>query len=299
MDGLGGIALLSLAELVVVVFALITVLGDGWFMLVGLSALYWAGPRIADDARPVAAVVVGFATLGLAVVLALKSATAIPRPATTPIDPTVLPAVIGPFVAGELDASGFSFPSGHAVGSTVVYGGLGLLLTVGRRRLRYVIAASAAILISLSRIVLEVHYPIDMLAGIGTGVILLAVGVVVATDGERYRPDRVFLLAGAGALVGFAVALSAGHSREIQQGAIAIGTAAGGIVTWHRFGDQLRRCPAVSLPIGVLGLLTAGGLWISAYIGRLTLGSTMVASAAGVAVILLLPLVSQWLKKRR
>ena len=77
--------LVAATESVVTLFAFITLLGDAWFLLVGLSLLYWGGPHLDDTTRPVGATVIALATLALAVVLAVKSYTAIPRPAAAPI----------------------------------------------------------------------------------------------------------------------------------------------------------------------------------------------------------------------
>ena len=63
-----------------------------------------------------------------------------------------------------------SFPSGHAMVSTIVYLTLGTLLmqlVVGRAAKLYCLlgAMSLAVLVGLSRIYLGVHYPTDVLAG--------------------------------------------------------------------------------------------------------------------------------------
>jgi membrane-associated phospholipid phosphatase len=285
--------LVSGGDLLVVLFALITLAGDAWFVLVGLAMLYWVGPRYIEDARPVAAVCIGLATLGLAAVLAIKTATGIPRPAMTPVDPTGLPSLIGSFVGGEIESDGFTFPSGHATAATVVYGGLGLLLSVGRRRTRYLIAGGCIALISLSRVVLQVHYPRDVLAGIGLGAVLVAIGITVARDGDRLRPERLFAVSGIVAVIGFGVAVDAGHPREILQGAIGIGTAIGAAAVWYRLGDRLVAAPPVSIPLAAVGLAVAGGLWLGAYVGVLPILGAMAASAVAVGIILMLPLAEQ------
>jgi len=286
------------AESVVTLFAFVTLLGDAWFLFVGLAVLYWVGPHLDETTRPAAATVIGVATLALAVVLAVKSYTAIPRPTAMPIDPTGLPAGLAGFVAGELDSSGFTFPSGHATGATAVYGGLAVLLTVGRRRLRYVAAGSVIALVSGSRVILGVHYLRDIVAGMTLGVGLVVLARWVADDGSTFRADRVFLLAGVASVVGLVVAADAGHTEAVRHAVIGLGTAVGAGATWHRLGERLTSAPAVSLPVAAGGLSVAGGLWISAYVGLFGLVAAAVGSAVGVAIILGLPLVEQWRKKR-
>lgn len=286
--------LVSVVELVVVVFAVVTFVGDAGVLLAGLALLYWIGPRYIDDIRPVAVVCVGFAVIGLAVVVTLKTATAFPRPAATPVDPTGLPTVIESVVARELDAGGFAFPSGHTVAATVVYGGLAVLVSVGRQRLRYLAAGSILGLVGLSRLVLGVHYPRDVAAGVVVGGAILAVGLAVSRDTDCLRPDRLFGLAAVVACLGFAVATEGGHTREQLQAVIAAGTALAGAGVWYRWGQRLTAAPAVSLPVAAVGLAVAGGLWITAYAGVLSTGGTILASGLAVSCLLLLPLLAEY-----
>ena len=292
------VLLLSPPELVVTLFAFVTLLGDAWFLFVGLAVGYWIGPRSDETTRPAAATGIAIATLALAVVLTVKSATAIPRPAAMPIDPTGLPRSLAGFVASELNSDGFSFPSGHATGATAVYGSLAVLLRVGRRRRRYLIAGVAIGLISLSRLVLQVHYPRDIIAGMALGALLVAGGAKIAREGDCLRADRVFLVAGVAAVVSVGVAWQGGHPEELRHGMIGVGTAVGGIGVWQRAGKRVTAGPAVSLPVAVGGLLVAGGLWVGAYEGLFGLSGAAIGSAAGIGVILGLPLVESWRQKR-
>ena len=291
--------LVAATESVVTLFAFITLLGDAWVLLVGLSLLYWIGPRVDDDTRAVAATVIALATLALAVVLAVKSYTAIPRPAATPIDPAGLPGGLTGFVAGELDSSGFAFPSGHATGVTAVYGGLAALLTIGRRRLRYAAAATMIALVSGSRVILGVHYPRDIVAGMALGVGLVVLTRWVAADESILQADRVFLLAGVASVIGLGVAATGGHTEEVRHAVIGLGTAVGAGATWYRGGERLMAAPAVSIPVAAGGLAVAGGVWIGAYEGVLGLAGALVGGAVGTMIILGLPLIEQWRKKDR
>ena len=76
-------------------------------------------------------------------------------------------------------ARGKSFPSGHAMSSTVAYGALLLVFipTVARRWRPVVIGATAVVVVSIAftRLALGVHYLSDVVGGIVLGVAWLAV----------------------------------------------------------------------------------------------------------------------------
>jgi membrane-associated phospholipid phosphatase len=70
----------------------------------------------------------------------------------------------------------FSFPSGHAVGSMVVYGFIAYILARELpiyQRYIYVAASILIIAIGFSRLYLGVHYPTDIIAGYGVGLLWL------------------------------------------------------------------------------------------------------------------------------
>ena len=289
--------LVAAADLWVVLFAFVTLVGDAGVLLAGLALLYWFGPRYSERARKIAAVCIGLAVVGLGVVVAIKTSTAVPRPTATPVDPTVLPPLIGGFVATEIDSSGFAFPSGHTVAATVVYGGLAVLLDRGRRRQRYLVAGGIIALVALSRLVLDVHYPRDVLAGVVVGALIVATGLWVARDVDRLRPDRLFWLAAVVALAAGWIALDVGQPRELTQAAIGFGTAVAGGVGWRQWGQRLSTAPAVS-PLGAAGgLVGTGGLWGLAYTGGLSTVGTAIASGLAVSWLLLLPLLADRVKK--
>ena len=68
---------------------------------------------------------------------------------------------------------GFAFPSGHAANSMIVYLTLALLLTApGPLRRRAVIAAvTVSILVGISRVMLAVHWPSDVIGGWAFGLL--------------------------------------------------------------------------------------------------------------------------------
>lgn len=88
-----------------------------------------------------------------------------------------------------VEVSSLSFPSGHAANSTIVYLMLAVLLFDHPRRRRIALACAAvlSLLIGLSRLVLGVHWPSDVVGGWAFGLpwVLLAL-----TVSERVRPVR-------------------------------------------------------------------------------------------------------------
>lgn len=73
-------------------------------------------------------------------------------------------------------ATGYSFPSGHAQDSTLFWGYL--MMTI-RRAWIYIVGVLMIVLISFSRLYLEVHWPHDALGGLLIGGILLGSGYII------------------------------------------------------------------------------------------------------------------------
>jgi undecaprenyl-diphosphatase len=96
---------------------------------------------------------------------------------------------------GPIHLTTYSFPSGHAMGSIVVYG---MLAFVGVRLikqplLRYAIVLVAALIvfcIGLSRVYFGVHYPTDVIGGYIAGAIWLAITILMVLAGEDQARRR-------------------------------------------------------------------------------------------------------------
>jgi membrane-associated phospholipid phosphatase len=78
----------------------------------------------------------------------------------------------------------YSFPSGHAATAVVLYGALGLLLAErARSRLRaagwLAAAAAVALAIGWSRVLLNVHFVSDVLAGFAVGLAFVSCAAIV------------------------------------------------------------------------------------------------------------------------
>ncbi|MBS4538891.1 phosphatase PAP2 family protein [Clostridium sp. D2Q-11] len=101
-----------------------------------------------------------------------------------------------PSIIPHIDAVGFSFPSGHAMGSLIFYGFM--IYFIFRSKLSKIIKWSLSffatilfILIGISRIYLGAHYPSDVIAGQMSGAIWLIV-TIMALEGVKWQRRNHF-----------------------------------------------------------------------------------------------------------
>jgi len=102
-------------------------------------------------------------------------------------------------------AEGYSMPSGHALLPVVVWGYIALQLRSWRWRL---IPLAIIVLVSCSRLYLQVHWPMDIVVGLGIGAVLLVLYVRLFTwiDTGRLKlstPHCIILVTVAGAMMYF------------------------------------------------------------------------------------------------
>lgn len=272
-------------EPVVVLFALVTQLGNPWFLIAVGSGLYLAGAPAVPDRRR-AAFVLALALGVVALAGVLKGYFALPRPPVRAPLPGigVVPKVFHPLYLDVVIADGFAFPSGHALGTAAVWGGIALVSRVSTLTRRLLAAALVTGLVALSRLVLGVHYLADVLAGTVAGAAFLLVVYRLAARGER--PERAFAIA-----VGLAV-LSAVVGDATVRTAATLGATASGLVVWRVVSDRVvgRRLTPRKWAVGAaLGTLVVGS------VGYAYLRSPVVAFLGGalaVAGVLATPLLA-------
>jgi len=190
--GIGEFAVQELIpEWLAVVIALLTQLGDFWFLSLVLGTLYWTHAEKQDEI----AVVVGLTLAGLGLYRGLKEVLALPRPDEPPLDPELLPWLIQPVWELTATAGGYGFPSGHATSSTLVYFGLATVLSVGTRRRRFAVAGLLVSIVGFSRVALGVHFLVDIVVGVVLGGLLLAVAFRLLGPLTARRATVVFALA--------------------------------------------------------------------------------------------------------
>ncbi|MBX9972618.1 phosphatase PAP2 family protein [Cytobacillus firmus] len=96
-----------------------------------------------------------------------------------------------PDIRPLIEEQGFSFPSGHSMGSFIFYGSLAYMIIHLAKRKRWkaawtVLLGCFIIMIGLSRIYLGVHFPSDVIAGFAAGGAWLTIMII----GFRYYEYR-------------------------------------------------------------------------------------------------------------
>lgn len=276
-------------------FAVVTLLGSRLVYLPLLLGLFWFAHRVpvlGDGVdREEGALLLALGVGALALTVALKAAFALPRPpgAGVPVGVEVVPTALRPAYAAAATADGYGFPSGHAIGTTVVYGGFAWRLGAGTRRTRALLAAGIVAAVSLSRVVLGLHYGVDVLAGVLLGLGYLALVARVAAG-----PGRAFGLAAVVAVLG---TLLAGPSPDLLA---AVGATAGGALAWRAVGDALPPVDAgrAALVAAGAGLLASGGLYLLVWLGLERGAPVLLGNAAVMGATLALPLPLARLERR-
>lgn len=276
----------ALPDVVAVLAALLTQLGDLWFVFLLLGTLYvtsgrppWVG-AVTD--RDGAAFVLALALGAVSLTTGLKALFGLPRPPTATVAAGVdlLPGLVRPVYEGMATAEGPGFPSGHALGSTVVYGGLAVALEVGSRRQRVASAALLAGLVGISRIAIGVHYLADVLAGWALGLAYLAVVATLADRGSL--PGRAFLAAAAVAVLSLATGV--GFDRIA-----VVGASLGGLLAWLAVGNDRPRLTSGTLVLAGAGVVVLGGVFGATFALEPGPVPTLVATAAVVGGVVALP----------
>ncbi|ELY61085.1 phosphatase PAP2 family protein [Natronolimnohabitans innermongolicus] len=212
----------SVPEWLVDLFASVSYLGDLAVIVPALGLLYLVDVRRglrgggtettdgADGSRSLCsdrtAFLVAAVFGGLALVVALKGLFTLPRP---------------PAAWHAVSPSEYGFPSGHTMAATVFWGSLALWTTIGRRPTRLAVAAAVVSLVALSRLVLGVHFFVDVVASVAFGAVYLLAIARLA----RGRPERAF--AAAIALALGAMIVTGGESRAVLALVGTVGGAAG------------------------------------------------------------------------
>lgn len=295
--GIGGFGPVrdAVPEWLAVLFALLTQLGDVWFVAALLVTAYWFYDG--DET----AVAIGMATGGLALLLALKHFFALPRPAEPLMPVEALPQLVQPLYAATATAEGYGFPSGHALLTTVAYFSLADVLSVGTRRRRYAGAAAIVTVVCLSRVVLGVHFLVDVVAGVALGAAFLLTVRLALARSPVDRPSSTFAIAVVLAALNLAV------SGTLPDAVLLFGASLGAFGGWQlvELGRVVaaRRSSTAARTIAVRGGLAAVALvpLIAALASFALSPSTAVGGGVGLAVaaVVAAPVVARSVRVRR
>jgi len=260
----------TLPDAVVTTAELVTRLGDPLILFVLVVAAYLLATRF-DVTAPRMVAALALALGAFTLTLALKHAFALPRPPG----------------AG---ADGYGFPSGHAIGSTVVYGAFVALLPERKRSAPLVAGVGTLVaLIALSRVVIGVHYLVDVVVGVAVGLAFL---VTTLRLGPGVAPERVtiadarrvFAVAFVVGLVGITVAV-------VRDTVVAVVAAGGGLAGWHLAADRVVATPDTTRRlVAALAVLPAVALLVPAVLdGGVSLPVTAGLAGGVVALLVALP----------
>ena len=259
-------------------FGLVTQLGDPWFLVGAAVVFYLLGTERALVDTPREGAFVLAVTFGaLASTELLKNVFAVPRPpgAGTATVPAWLPVALSGTFHNVTTGTGYAFPSGHALGSTAVYGALAYRLNVRSKRARWTAAAILVGAICLSRVALGVHYAVDVTAGVLAGLTLLGTAAWAGSD----RPLRTF---GAATLLAAGAVVAAFFAPEasLRSAGLWLGATVGAGVTW------LVVRPSCELDLRGTAVASAiiGAIWVGAYLLAPTFVLTVVATAVASAL---------------
>lgn len=280
--------------------ALLTQLGDIWFLVLVLAVLYWTRVDRQDSVILVGGMLV--ASIGL--YRALKHTFRLPRPDEPLLDPELLPWVVRPLYEATAFSGSYGFPSGHAIVSTVVYVGLAAVLESGTRRLRYAIAGCLVALVGFTRMALGLHFLVDIVAGIALGLGILYVGLHGAA---RITGDRNTVL------LFVAIVLTALYlfASDVDIEAVIVFGAALGLFGGWQLIALARELVAISRPSsagrpvvvrGVLAVLSLGPLVVALEEFPLLSGEPYPAGAVAglvVAVLVIVPVARYSARVRR
>lgn len=279
----------SAQDLVLVFFALLTQLGDVWVLLLLGGVHYVAGdrfPKWGIDRRR-GLFVLGLVLTDVALIGVLKQSFMIPRPpgAETPPDVQWIPSALQGVFASISTGTGYGFPSGHGLGSTLVWGGFALVVGKDKRSHAWLAFAGVIILtVSLSRVVLGVHYLVDVVAGTVIGIVVLG-GLYTVSD-HGTVPGRILVFAAGIGVLGLI------HGVTFDSVAAA-GSAIGSWLAWRAVGDLTPAHPLnrreVVAGFAVFGI--AGGLFALSYSLKPPLPVTFFGAAIAVGGVVGAPLI--------
>lgn len=283
----------SAQDPVLVLFALLTQLGDVWFLFLLGGVHYISADKFPwwGIERRRGLFILGLLLTYVALIGVLKQSFMLARPpgAGTPPDIQWIPSVLQGVFANISTGGGYGFPSGHAFGSTLVWGGFALVVGKDKQsRTWLVLAGVVIVIVSLSRVILGVHYLIDVVVGVISGLVVL--GALYKVTDRGAAPGRVLVFAASMGMLGLI------HGITFDSVA-AVGSTIGAWLAWRAVVDLTPAHPSnrreVVAGLAVFGL--AGGLFALLYSLKPSLLVTFFGTVLAVSGVVGAPLVGNQL----
>ena len=272
--------------LVLAAAGVITQLGDPWFLVLLATFAYLVESERSFLREPRDGAFVLAVTFGaFSLIDLLKNVFAAPRPpgAAEVTVPAWLPPALGGAFQSITTGTGYAFPSGHALGATAVFTALAYKLDAGSPAARWSVAGAGIVLVIASRVVLGVHFFVDVGVGVLAGLSLVAVTVAIG----EHRPLRVFAL---GAVLGaLAVIASAFSPAEgIWEAGQWLGASIGAGVAWY----AVRPSRHLSLGETLVAAIPIAVAWVAIYTTSPPLIVTVIGTAIAAGLTVLAPTLS-------
>jgi len=182
-----------MGDAAVAVASFFTLFGEEVIMIAVLGFLYWVYDK--QFARFVGTNIM----VGLIVNPMIKNVVFRRRPYFDIAGVSCLKPVDGSAGIYDIAAQGYSFPSGHTLNATILYGSLP---KYKRNRVLIVLGIVLPLLVGASRVMLGVHFPTDVLAGWIFGTVILFLVSYLQTHIKRQNLFHLilFLIACVGAI---------------------------------------------------------------------------------------------------
>ncbi len=237
----------------ILLFGIITQLGDIWFLVLLTGSLYLWGSNdsvvIESREQGAALLAIVFVYIGLSSLL--KHALVLPRPPGAMIPPPIEVShpLLRRVITSLTTATTPGFPSGHALGSTLVYGTLAIVSKYGTPRRRLLVAGSIIGAIGTTRLALGLHYAGDVITGFIIGLFCIPILLIVSQNGNK--PTPVFFIAIVLGTIGLIPAFT-------MMSVSALGGGIGGAITWSRWHLTIREHTASELTTRYALMLPGG-----------------------------------------
>ncbi len=147
-------------------------------------------------------------------------------------------------------APGSSFPSGHAQSAALFWGLAGVHF---RRAWFWLLGAFVVALVSVSRVYLGVHYPLDVLGGLGVGVAVLLLSLLLRR--LAFAPGKVVTI-----VLGLALPLALHLSLTTPNSHVYLSAMSAFVVGPEIVAHRAKGSVVTRLLMGVLGIVLVGAV---------------------------------------